>query len=158
MESALEDQVQLAKEGNKKALDSLIRGIQDRVYGLALRMLGHPADAEDATQEILVKVVTHIGSFRQECEFSTWVYRVAANHLLTIRKRLAENQTLSFEDYESLLEIEFRRCHDQSLRVGVYSLTKGNSASSTSGRCGANLKEEFAIKVVAARVLVIGCR
>jgi RNA polymerase sigma factor (sigma-70 family) len=106
MEPALEDLVQLAKDGNKKALESLIRRIQDRVYGLALRMLGHPADAEDATQEILVKVVTHIDSFRQESTFATWVYRVAANHLLTTRKRLFENQAISFEEYESFLEIE----------------------------------------------------
>ncbi len=107
MELALEDLVQQAKDGNKKSLESLIRRIQDRVYRLALRMLGYPADAEDAAQEILVKVVTHLGSFKQESEFTTWVYRVAANHLLTTRKRLAENQVLSFEDYESQLEIEF---------------------------------------------------
>jgi RNA polymerase sigma factor (sigma-70 family) len=70
-------------------------------------MLGYPADAEDAAQEILVKIVTRLHSFRQESEFTTWVYRVAANHLLTTRKRLAENQALSFEDYESQLEIGF---------------------------------------------------
>jgi RNA polymerase sigma factor (sigma-70 family) len=100
MEPALEDLVQQAKDGKKEALESLVRRIQDRVYGLALRMLGYPADAEDAAQEILVKVVTHLDSFRQESAFSTWVYRVAANHLLTTRKRLAEKQTSSFEDYE----------------------------------------------------------
>jgi hypothetical protein len=59
MEPTLVDLVQQAKEGNKKALESLVRRIQDRIYGLALRMLGYPADAEDAAQEILVKVVTH---------------------------------------------------------------------------------------------------
>ena len=106
METALEDLVQQAKDGNKRALESLIRGIQDRVYGLALRMLGYPADAEDAAQEVLVKVVTRLDSFRQESAFTTWVYRVAANHLLTTRKRMAENQTLSFEDYEAILETE----------------------------------------------------
>jgi RNA polymerase sigma factor (sigma-70 family) len=106
MELTLEDLVLQAKDGNKRALESLIRRIQDRVYGLALRMLGYPADAEDASQEILVKVVTHLGSFRQESEFTTWVYRVAANHLLTTRKRLAENQAIFFEDYESQIENE----------------------------------------------------
>ena len=107
MEPALEDLVQQAKDGKKEALESLVRRIQDRVYGLALRMLGYPADAEDAAQEILVKVVTHLDSFRQESAFTTWVYRVAANHLLTTRKRLAEKQTSSFEDYESQLEMGF---------------------------------------------------
>ena len=104
METALEDLVQQAKDGNKEALESIVRRIQDRVYGLALRMLGYPADAEDAAQEILVKVVTRLDSFRHESEFTTWVYRVAANHLLTTRKRLAEKHTTSFEDYESQIE------------------------------------------------------
>jgi RNA polymerase sigma factor (sigma-70 family) len=107
METTLEEQVRQAKDGSKEALESLVRRIQDRVYGLALRMLGYPPDAEDAAQEILVKVVTHLDSFRQESEFTTWVYRVAANHLLTTRKRLAENQTTSFEDYESQIEMGF---------------------------------------------------
>ncbi len=106
METALEDLVQLAKEGNKDALESLVGRIQDRVYKLALRMLAYPADAEDAAQEILIKIVTRLDSFRQESAFMTWVYRVAANHLLTTRKRLAENHAASFEDYEAILEME----------------------------------------------------
>ena len=107
METTLEDLVRQAKDGKKEALESLVRRIQDRVYGLALRMLGYPADAEDAAQEILVKIVTRLDSFRHESEFTTWVYRVAANHLLTTRKRLAEKQTTSFEDYEAQLETGF---------------------------------------------------
>lgn len=106
MESTLEDLVQQAKEGSREALESLVRGIQDRIYGLALRMLGYPDDAEDAAQEILIKVVTHLDSFRQESKFTTWVYRIAANHLLTTRERLAENQAVSFEEYEAFLEID----------------------------------------------------
>ena len=106
MEATLEDLVQQAKNGKKDALESLVRRIQDRVYGLALRMLGYPADAEDAAQEILIKVITHLDGFRQESTFATWVYRVAANHLLTTRKRLAEQRVTSFEDYEALLEKE----------------------------------------------------
>ena len=106
METTLEDLVQQAKDGNRDALESLVGRIQDRVYGLALRMLGFPADAEDAAQEILIKVVTRLGSFRRESKFTTWVYRVAANHLLTTRKRLAEKQALSFDDYEAMYGIE----------------------------------------------------
>jgi len=122
METSLEDLVQQAKDGKKEALEALVRGIQDRVYGLALRMLGYPADAEDAAQEILVKVVTHLDSFRQESEFTTWVYRVAANHLLTTRKRLAENQAVSFEDYEALLEIELAAQWPESIPEAERSL------------------------------------
>jgi RNA polymerase sigma factor (sigma-70 family) len=104
MEPTSEDLVQQAIGGSREALESLVQEIQDRIYGLALRMLGHPADAEDAAQEILIKVVTRLDSFRRESEFTTWVYRIAANHLLTTRKRLAEHRAVSFEDYEALLE------------------------------------------------------
>jgi len=100
VEQTLEILVEQAKGGNKNALESLIERIQDRVYGLAIRMLGHPADAEDATQEILTKVVTHLVSFRQESAFTTWVYRVASHHLLTTRKRRAERKELTFEQCE----------------------------------------------------------
>ena len=73
MEPAIETMVEQAKEGHKDALEALIRSIQDRIYGLSIRMLYHPADAEDATQEILIKVITHLDSFRGESAFTTWV-------------------------------------------------------------------------------------
>ncbi len=93
--------VDKAKQGDKQALDGLIRAIQDRVYGLAMRMLCHPADAEDATQEILVKIVTHLSDFRGESAFSTWAYRIASNHLLTTHKRRAERREITFEECEA---------------------------------------------------------
>ena len=69
-----------------------------------MRMLWHPADAEDATQEILVRIVTHLGSFRGESAFTTWVYRVASNYLLTTRKRRAEREELTFERFAEQLD------------------------------------------------------
>lgn len=67
-------------------------------------MLWHPADAEDATQEILVRVITGLDSFRGESAFRTWVYRVASNHLLTTRKRRAERREWTFEDFSGDLD------------------------------------------------------
>ncbi len=96
--TALEDLVQKAKDGDRHALESVVHRIRDRVYGLALRMLAYPADAEDATQEILVKVIARLDTFGRESRFTTWVHRVAVNHLLDTRKRLNANQPLSFED------------------------------------------------------------
>lgn len=97
MEQTLENWVERAKEGDRAALEELVRGIKDQVYNLAVRMLWHPADAEDATQEILIKIVTHLSGFRSESAFTTWVYRIASNFLLTTRKRLAEQHALTFE-------------------------------------------------------------
>jgi RNA polymerase sigma factor (sigma-70 family) len=60
-------------------------------------MLFIPADAEDATQEILVKVITHLGTFNGESRFETWVYSIASNHLLTTRKCRAERWQMTFD-------------------------------------------------------------
>jgi RNA polymerase sigma factor (sigma-70 family) len=106
MGSDLEWLVEAVKEGDKKALEDLISKIQDKVYGLALRMLYNPTDAEDASQEILLKIITHLGTFRGESAFTTWMYRVAANHLLTLRRRQPELEAVSFEEYEKSLELD----------------------------------------------------
>jgi RNA polymerase sigma factor (sigma-70 family) len=87
-----------ARAGERSAIDELVRGTTDLVYNLSVRMLGSPADAEDATQEILMKLVTHLDSFRGDSAFRTWAYRVASNHLLTTRKRGAEMRVDSFDD------------------------------------------------------------
>jgi RNA polymerase sigma factor (sigma-70 family) len=92
-----------AAEGDRAALDAFVRRIQDDVYGLALRMLAEPADAEDATQEILVKVVTHLSGFRGESGIRTWVWKIAMNHVLSFRRSRRE-LGLSFEQFEELLE------------------------------------------------------
>ena len=104
MNAAIENLVDLARRGDKGALETLIRRIQNRVYGLAIRMLYYPADAEDATQEILVKVITQLSNFRQECKFDTWVYRIASNHLLNTNKRHAESMELTFKQYEEQID------------------------------------------------------
>lgn len=73
--------IDAAREGDRRALHEVLRAIQPDVHAMALRMLWHPEDARDATQEILLKVVTHLATFRSESRFSTWVFRIAANHL-----------------------------------------------------------------------------
>jgi DNA-directed RNA polymerase specialized sigma24 family protein len=77
-----EDQnlVSRARAGDRKALEDLIERHQAWIYNIALRMLFHPEDAEDATQEILVKVLTRLSSFEGRSSFRTWLYRVAFNH------------------------------------------------------------------------------
>jgi RNA polymerase sigma factor (sigma-70 family) len=69
-------------------------------------MLFYPADAEDATQEILIKIITRLDSFHGESAFTTWVYSIASNHLLTARKRRAENKDWTFKEYGNLIDRE----------------------------------------------------
>jgi RNA polymerase sigma factor (sigma-70 family) len=86
-----------AQRGSSDALEALVRAVQRPIYNLALRMLQRPADAEDATQEILIKLVTHLAQFRGESSFTTWMYRVAGNHLITQRRRDAASRQVSFD-------------------------------------------------------------
>ncbi len=99
MGSNTESLVESAREGDREALTAVLLRVKDRVFGLAVRMLGDPTDAEDAAQEILIKVTTHLSTFRQESAFATWVYRIAANHLLAARKQRAEKMCSNFDDY-----------------------------------------------------------
>jgi RNA polymerase sigma factor (sigma-70 family) len=103
-EPSLEALVEFAREGQRDALGELVRRIQDRIYRLALRTLFLPADAEDATQEILVKIITHLSSFRGESRFTSWCFRIAVNYLLTTRTRRAEKWGYSFEMCERAIE------------------------------------------------------
>lgn len=93
------DLIQKATSGDKKALETVILSVQDLVFNLSLRMLGTFQDAEDATQDILLKVVTHLISFKGESSFSTWVFRIASNHLKNYKKHMFAKFPLSFEFY-----------------------------------------------------------
>jgi RNA polymerase sigma factor (sigma-70 family) len=102
--AALEDLVRAARDGDRESLERLVVSIQDRVHGLAVRMLWNPEDARDATQEILVRIVTRLGTFRGHSSFATWVYRVAANYLLTARKSRLEEQRYTFQRFGEELD------------------------------------------------------
>ena len=65
---------------------------------------GIPPTPRTPPRRILLRVITHLGSFRGESAFTTWVYRVAANHLLTTRKRRAEREELTFERFAEQLD------------------------------------------------------
>jgi RNA polymerase sigma factor (sigma-70 family) len=98
-ETELRDRVERAKAGDRKALEAIIVAVQDDVFGLALRMTGCREDARDACQEILVKVVTRLDSFRGESSVRTWTYRIAVHHLLDRRKSRVEELAMSFERF-----------------------------------------------------------
>lgn len=100
-----------ALAGELAALSELVRGLQDRVYALALRFLWTPQDAEDATQEILLKIVTRLDRFEGRSKFTTWAHRVAVNHLLDIKASGAERARISFEQLEQEL-VTIRPAHD----------------------------------------------
>ena len=96
--------IHAATQGDLAALDAVLLAIQPGVFNLAVRMLGNREDAADATQEILLKVVTHLGGFRREAAFTTWVFQVARNHLLTAATRIKESPEVSLEGMAQRLQ------------------------------------------------------
>lgn len=92
-------QVALARAGDRTALDRLIRRHQAWIFNLAFRMVWLRTRAEDATQEILIKAVTKLDTFRGESAFRTWLYRIAVNHLLNVRQSLPEAKGITFVEF-----------------------------------------------------------
>lgn len=91
--------IEKATAGDKASLETVLLSVQDLVFNLSLRMLGTFPDAEDATQDILLKVMTHLSSFQGKSSFSTWVFRIAVNHLKDYKKHMFARFPLSFEFY-----------------------------------------------------------
>jgi RNA polymerase sigma factor (sigma-70 family) len=102
-ETDLEDRelVLRAQEGDRGALERLLGRHQIWIYNLMLRMICHPHDAEDATQDVLILVVRKLGSFEGRSSFRTWLYRMVVNHALNYRRRGRRQWT--FTDYAELL-------------------------------------------------------
>jgi RNA polymerase sigma factor (sigma-70 family) len=101
-----EDQglVMRARAGDRRALEELVQRHQGWIYNIALRMLFHPQDSEDATQEILVKVVTRLSSLEGRSSFRTWLYRIVVNHVLNMKRGRVEHESTSFAPYGAALD------------------------------------------------------
>ncbi len=95
----LQNLVEKATSGDKSSLETIVLSVQDLVFNLSLRMLGTFADAEDATQDILLKMITHLSSFRGDSSFTTWVFSIAVNHLRDYKKHMFAKMPLNFEFY-----------------------------------------------------------
>jgi RNA polymerase sigma factor (sigma-70 family) len=101
----LQAAVERAKAGDSEALELVVLGVQDHVYRLALRTTGNVEDARDACQEILVKIVTRLESFRGDASIRTWAYQIAVRHLIDRKRSRVEQLALSFERFgEDLLD------------------------------------------------------
>jgi RNA polymerase sigma factor (sigma-70 family) len=100
----LDEWARRGAEGDRDALSALVREIQHPMYRLALRFLGDPHDAQDACQEILIRIVTRLGTFEGRSKFSTWAYTVAVRSLLRTRKRQYEAAVGGAEAYAAALD------------------------------------------------------
>jgi RNA polymerase sigma factor (sigma-70 family) len=86
-----------ARAGDRQALEDLVQRHQAWIYNIAVRMLYHPQDAEDAMQEILIKVLTRLSLFEGRSSFRTWLYRIVVNHVLNMKRGRVEVQQASID-------------------------------------------------------------
>ncbi|HPB81957.1 MAG TPA: RNA polymerase sigma factor [Spirochaetota bacterium] len=92
-------------EGDRGALEKLILRHQGWIYNIAFKMVMDHDDACDITQEILIKAVTSLSSYDpHKGAFRTWLYRITANHVLTMKKKKFELRIHDIETYVSLIE------------------------------------------------------
>jgi RNA polymerase sigma factor (sigma-70 family) len=93
-----------ALSGERSSLEALVKRHQPWIYNVAFRMVMVPQDAEDVTQEVLIKVLTKLSTFdREKAAFRTWLYRIVANHVINMRQRGYEAAISRIEDYYSFV-------------------------------------------------------
>jgi RNA polymerase sigma factor (sigma-70 family) len=89
-----------ALAGSRPALDSLVSRHQRWIYNIAFRMVMTPQDAEDVTQEVLIKILTKLSSYDpSKAAFRTWLYRIVTNHVINMKTRGYEAAMTSLENY-----------------------------------------------------------
>ena len=80
--------IKRVKAGEIRAFSAIVSNYQKMVFTIVLKIVENREDAEDITQEIFIKVYKSLDKFKEESEFSTWLYRIAYNTTITeIRKK-----------------------------------------------------------------------
>lgn len=86
-----------ARDGDARAFEQLVRCHQRAMYAVALRILGNPADAEEAAQDGFVTAWRRLPQFRSDARFSTWLYRIVVNQALSELRRRARRAGTSVD-------------------------------------------------------------
>jgi RNA polymerase sigma factor (sigma-70 family) len=89
--------------GDSKALDELVNIHQAFIYNLAWKMTHSNEDALDLTQEVLIKVLTKLSTFKRKSAFRTWLYRIVLNEFLQTKRKVKEEAFPSFEAHDAQL-------------------------------------------------------
>ena len=92
--------VQAAQNGDRRALDRLLRDQQERIHAVCRRITGNDADALDATQDAMMAVVRGLPRFDGRARFSTWVYRVATNTCLDELRRRKRRPVVGLPEHD----------------------------------------------------------
>ena len=87
----------LYKKGDAKAFEALLARHRKPVFNFCLRMLGHPPAAEDALQEVFLKVCKSAKDWERQAKFTTWLYTIARNHCIDAIRKARHRKTASLD-------------------------------------------------------------
>ena len=104
--------VRRAVMGDHAAFETLVELYRDRIYGLARRLTGSAADAEEVLQETFLRAYRRLGGFRGEARFSTWLYRIATNAARVLRRGRARHPTEPLDPYLPRFDRQGMHAHD----------------------------------------------
>jgi len=89
--------------GDKKSLNELITRHEPFIFNVAWKYTGNEDAAKDLTQEVLIKVITNLSSFKGKSSFKTWLYRIVVNQFLQTKRKPMEDRWLNFDDFANQL-------------------------------------------------------
>jgi len=95
--------IEQAMNGDRAAVEKLVLRHQAWIYNIAVRMVFHAHDAEEVTQEVVIKAIYRLSTFQGESQFRTWLYRITANHVLNMKRRGGEAEAQTFSSYAAAI-------------------------------------------------------
>ncbi|MDD7964048.1 RNA polymerase sigma factor [Actinomycetospora lemnae] len=113
-----------ARSGDQGAYEELVRRHRDRIYRIALRMLGSPADADDVAQEVVIQLWTALSGFAGTSAFTTWLYRVVVNRCLNHRRGQRPHDQLADADHPRVAGPESRVLAGEELQAGLAAISR----------------------------------
>lgn len=128
MDPAIEDWIVAVQAGDVESYQHVVRAFQQPIFIYCCRLLGNEHEAEDATQEVLVRAYTSIMQYKPTVSYSSWLYRIAHNYCMNIlrRKRLSlKFQWLTRRDEiaESPEQLYERKIFSEPLEAAIQSLS-----------------------------------
>jgi len=97
--------VESSLKGDRKSIEILIKRYQDFIYNISLKMTWNKDDSADITQEVLIKIMTKLDSFKHNSSFKTWLYRITINHILNERKGASVKKKMTLRQFGERLDI-----------------------------------------------------
>ncbi|KAA3630290.1 MAG: sigma-70 family RNA polymerase sigma factor [Bacteroidetes bacterium] len=95
--------IEKATNGDKNALNELIKAHEKFIYNVAWKFTNDQQDASDLTQEVLIKVITKLSTFKGKSAFRTWLYRIVFNQFMQSKRKPMEDRWESFDDFANQL-------------------------------------------------------